>query len=67
MPQKDIDIILKDGKVIRGNTWKTNGLDIAKKISRKLADSALAIKVKYHNKEPGPFSTSKNISNNKFS
>lgn len=53
--------------MFKGLSWRTSGLDIAKKISNKLADKAIVMKVHYLNREPGPFNTSKYLINISFS
>jgi len=45
-----------DGKVLKGTCWVTTPLDIAKKISKKLAEVVVAAKITYDKKDPGGLS-----------
>lgn len=57
--RREIDITFPDGKVIKGKCWETTPLEIAKKISKKLAEVAVAAKVTYSKKEDSGFGESK--------
>lgn len=52
--KREIEITLKDGKVIKGKLFETTALEIATKISKKLAASVYAAKIVYSKKEPFP-------------
>jgi TGS domain. len=56
---REIDIILKDGKVIKGKSWETTPMEIAKKISKKLAEKVVVAQISYIKRDVGPFATSK--------
>jgi len=58
LEKREIDILLPDGKVMKGKCWETTGLDIAKKISKKLAEVVVAAKVVYSKKDESEFSAS---------
>lgn len=51
MPQKEIDIKLPDGKVIKGTSYATTPFDIAHKLLKKHADKFVVAKVKYVKRE----------------
>ena len=49
--RREIKITLKDGKEIIGKCFETTPLEIAKKISKKLAENAVVAKVIFKNRE----------------
>lgn len=49
--KNQIEIILKDGKILKGVSFETTSMDIAKKISKKLAEKIVVSKVRYIKKE----------------
>ena len=51
LPSREIDIVLPDGKIIRGFSFKTTPLEIALKISKKLAEKVVVAKVRYSKKD----------------
>jgi len=53
--KREIDITLPDGKIMKGKCWETTGMDIAKKISKKLAEVVVAAKVVYSKKDQSEF------------
>jgi len=59
--KREIDIMLKDGKVIKGKSWETTPADIAKKISKKLLESSVAALVVYTKKDPSAFASGKQL------
>lgn len=58
-PRRPINVTLKDGKVLEGKSFETTPLDIAKKISKKLAENVIVAKVTYSKKDPNPFDAGK--------
>lgn len=56
MPSREIDITLPDGKVIKGQAFKTTPMEIAMKISKKLAERVVVARIQYTNKDAGFFS-----------
>ena len=55
--KRPIQITLKDGKVIEGKSFETSAWEIARKISKKLAESIVVAKVTYSKKDPNPLET----------
>lgn len=53
--KREIDITLPDGKIMKGKCWETTGLEIAKRISKKLAEVVVACKVVYSKKDQSEF------------
>lgn len=53
-PKRDIEITLKDGKIIKGRLFETTPLEIAFRISKKLAASVYGAKIVYSKKEQFP-------------
>jgi len=53
--KREIDITLPDGKIMKGKCWETTGLEIAKRISKKLAEVVVATKVIYSKKDQSEF------------
>jgi len=53
--KREIDITLPDGKIMKGKCWETTALDIAKKISKKLAEVVVAAKIVYSKKDESEF------------
>lgn len=51
MPSREIDITLPDGKVTKGESFKTTPMDIALKISKKLAEAVVVARVQYTKKD----------------
>lgn len=45
-PRGEIDITLPDGSVKKGTSWETSPLDIAKQLSKSLADRVVISKVR---------------------
>ena len=56
-----IKITLKDGKVIDGKCFETTAYEIAKKISKKLAESMIVAKITYSKKAANPLDLGKNL------
>ncbi len=56
LPSREIDITLMDGKVIKGASFKTTPLEIATKISKKLAEKIVVARVKYTKRDVSFFS-----------
>jgi threonyl-tRNA synthetase len=52
LERHEISIMLKDGKVIKGKSHETTPLEIAKKISKKLAENSIVARVKYTKHSP---------------
>lgn len=55
MVSREIDITLPDGKVVKGNSFKTTPLEIALKISKKLAERVVVAKIQYSKKDASFF------------
>ena len=53
---REIDVTLMDGKVIKGTSFRTTPLEIALKISKKLAEKVVVARVKYTKREASFFS-----------
>lgn len=56
MPTREIDITLPDGKVVKGQAFKTTPMEIAMKISKKLAERVIVARIQYTSKDAGFFS-----------
>lgn len=52
--RRAIQITLKDGKQLEGKCFETTPIDIARKISKKLAENVIVAKVTYSKKELSP-------------
>lgn len=52
--KRPIQITLKDGKVLEGKSFETTPIELAKKISKKLAENIIVAKVTYSKKDPSP-------------
>ena len=55
MERREINIVLKDGKVLKGKSFETTPAEIAKKISKKLLESVVACRVTYTKKDKSIF------------
>ena len=58
LPKREIDITLPDGKIFKGTCFETTPYDIAKKISKNLAEACVAAKVVYSKKDDNGFNQS---------
>lgn len=58
--RRPIQITLKDGKVLEGISFQTTPLEIARKISKKLAENTVIAKITYTKKVPSPLDEGKN-------
>lgn len=56
LPSREIDITLPDGKIIKGTSFRTTPLEIATKISKKLAERVVVARVKYTKRDVSFFS-----------
>ncbi len=56
LPSREIDITLPDGKVVKGTSFRTTPLEIATKISKKLAERVVVARVKYTTRDVSFFS-----------
>ncbi len=57
--KREIDITLPDGKIMKGTCWETTPFEIAKKISKKLAEVVVAAQIVYSKKDDSEFGGSK--------
>jgi hypothetical protein len=55
---REIEIQLKDGRKIKGKSWETTAWDIAKQVNKDAANTFIAVKINYLNRDSGPFITS---------
>lgn len=55
LTKRAISVTLPDGRSLQGQSFETTPLDIAKMISRSLAENALVARVKYVNRDQGVF------------
>ena len=53
LKSREISITLPDGKVVKGESFKTTPLQIATNISKKLAERMMVARVKYENRDKG--------------